>query len=316
MAGVQPWRDSRRRSASDHRAPSPNRPRQVDRPARCRPRGECGRGRVEAGPHAEGRGSPGAYAAFAAKLDAAALEGILGEYRPDEVQGLAEQHREYFDQSEAVAFNKDTRIVIIGQQITPAIRQTALFLGSKGIRVTCVEFSFFQAAEGGRLLSQEIVVGGEHARSPATGRSRRVAKAEFLESCEEYGRVVFARILDLEDHKGISVRWGIKGFSMGVEASGTRVVICYVFPPGTLLSALYDRAGIEKKTAAPAEAVAQLQKAAERTGLFEPAGRGQSLKCLVDRPFTEAETDALVAWCESVGQVIREHAVPGGLPPG
>ena len=256
------------------------------------------------------------YAAFAAKLDAAALEGILSEYRPDEPQGLAEQHREYFDQSEAVAFNKDQRIVIIGQQITPAIRQTALFLGSKGIRVTCVEFSFFQAAEGGRLLSQEIVVGGEHASSPATGRSRKVTKAEFLESCEEYGRVVFARILDLEDHKGMSVRWGIKGFSMGVEVSGTRVVICYVFPPGTLLSALYDRAGIETKTAAPAEAVEQLQKAAERTGLFEPAGRGQSLKCLVDRPFTEAETDALVAWCESVGQVIREHAVPGGLPPG
>ena len=45
-----------------------------------------------------------------------------------------------------------------------------------------------------------------------------------------------------------------------------RVVICYVSPPGTLWSALYDRAGIEKKTAAPAEAVAQLHKAAERTG--------------------------------------------------
>ena len=43
------------------------------------------------------------YAAFAAKLDAAALEGILGEYRPDEPLGLAEQHREYFDQTEAVA---------------------------------------------------------------------------------------------------------------------------------------------------------------------------------------------------------------------
>ena len=245
-----------------------------------------------------------------------ALEGILGEYRPDEPLGLAEQHREYFDQSEAVAFNKDQRIVIIGQQVTPEIRQTALFLGAKGVQVTCVEFSFFQAAEGGRLLSQEIVVGGEHARSPAPGRSRKVTKAEFLESCDEHGRVVFARILDLEEHKGISVRWGIKGFSMGVEASGTRVVICYVFPPGTFWSALYDRAGIEKKTAASAEAVAQLQKAAERTGLFEPAGSGQSLKCVIDHSFTEDETNALVAWCESVVQAIREHAVPGGLPSG
>ena len=63
------------------------------------------------------------YAAYAAKLDAGALEGILGEYHLDEPLGLVEQHREYFDQSEAVAFNKNQRIVIIGQQVTPEIRQ-------------------------------------------------------------------------------------------------------------------------------------------------------------------------------------------------
>ena len=34
------------------------------------------------------------YAAFAAGLDAAALESILGEYRPDEPLSLAEHHRE------------------------------------------------------------------------------------------------------------------------------------------------------------------------------------------------------------------------------
>ena len=95
-----------------------------------------------------------------------------------------------------------------------------------------------------------------------------------------------------------------------------RVVICYVSPPGTLWSALYDRAGIEKKTAAPAEAVAQLHKAAERTGLFEPTGTGQSLKCVIDHPFTEVETNALVVWCESVAQAIREYVVPGGQPSG
>ena len=244
------------------------------------------------------------YAAFAAKLDAAALEGILGEYRPDELLGLAEQHREYFDQSEAVAFNKDQRIVIIGQQVTPEIRQTAQFLRSKGIRVTCVEFSFFQAAEGGRLLSQEIVVGGEHAKPP---RATAVTKAEFLKACDDYGRTVFSRILDLADRKGMGVRWGTSGFSMGVDIDGTRVVICYAYPPGTLYTALHDRAGIQKKTAAPVEAVEQLRKEAEQTGLFQPAGRGEGLKCLIDRPFADNETNALVAWCESVEQAIREY---------
>ena len=84
------------------------------------------------------------YAAFAARLDVDTLEGIRGEYHPDEPLGLAERHREYFgvDQSEAVVFNKDQSIVIIGQQVTSEIRQTAWFLGSKGIQVTCVEFTF------------------------------------------------------------------------------------------------------------------------------------------------------------------------------
>ena len=146
------------------------------------------------------------------------------------------------------------------------------------------------------------------------GRGRQPEESKFLEACDEHGRVVLSRILDFADDKGMSVRWGSKGFSMGVEANRTRVVVCYVFPPGTFWSALYDRAGIEKKTAAPADAVAYLQKAAERTGLFEPAGSGQSLKCVIDHPFTEDETNALVAWCESVEQAIWKHAVPGGRP--
>ena len=110
------------------------------------------------------------YAAFAARLEVDALEGILGEYHPDETLGLAEHHCEYFgfDHTEAVAFNKDQRIVIIGQSVTREIRQTAMFLGSKGIRVTCVEFTFFRDADGGRLLSQEIVVGREHAKPRQT----------------------------------------------------------------------------------------------------------------------------------------------------
>ena len=160
--------------------------------------------------------------------------------------------------------------MIVGQQVTPEIRQTARFLGDKGIPVTCVELTFFQAGGGGRLLSQEIVVGERRreAVSRTVGSRRKCRKTEFLESCDEHGRAVFARILDLADRKGMSVRWGIKGFTMGVEVSGTRVVISYVYPPGTFQSALpgtfqsalYDRAGIQKKTAAPAEAVAQLQQ--------------------------------------------------------
>ena len=75
-------------------------------------------------------------------------------------------------------------MVIVGQRITPEIRQTASFLRSKGFRVTCVEFTFFQADGGIRLLSQEIVVGNE-ADKPvqvASGSLPTVTENGFLTS--------------------------------------------------------------------------------------------------------------------------------------
>ena len=251
------------------------------------------------------------YAAFAARLDADALEGILRVYEHNESLSLTDYHRECFsiDQSEAVAFNKDQHIVVVGQHVTPAIRQTASFLGSKGIHVTCVEFTFFEASGGGRLLSQEIVVGREHTK-PRRVTSEPlpvVSEDDFLKRCDEHGKRVFSRILELARARSMSINWGTKGFSMGVDVDGARVVVCYAYPPAAVFGqTLYtDRAGIERKTRAPAEAVDRLRNAAEETGLFAPAGR--ELKCSIDRAFTDEEVDTLVAWCEVVAQAIVEH---------
>ena len=75
------------------------------------------------------------YAAFAARLDVDDLEFILSEYRSDGPPTLADLLREYLDQAEAVAFNNDQRIVIVGQQVTPEIRQTELFLNAARTRL-------------------------------------------------------------------------------------------------------------------------------------------------------------------------------------
>ena len=105
------------------------------------------------------------YAAFAERLDADQLETIYRSYLNDDSLIFAEHHRQHFElgESDAVAFNKDQRIVsmIICQEISPQIKQTAQFLTSKGVSVTCVEFSFFRTKSGDRLMSQEIVVNGE-----------------------------------------------------------------------------------------------------------------------------------------------------------
>ncbi len=256
------------------------------------------------------------YAAFAERLDVDALEGILRLYERDESLGLVERHRECFelDEGEAVAFNKDQRIVIIGQRISPEIRQTASFLGSKGIGVICIEFTFFEAQEGGRLLSQEVVVGTQEAKvaSLESGSLPVISETGFLDSCDEHGRAIFSRLLDWARGKSLSIHWGSRGFSFGVNIDENRVVVGYVYPPGsvfkqTFYTALRGRGGIDKKTAVPAEEIDSLQKKAEATGLFVPAGR--DLKCRVDRPLAVDEMDALVAWCESVAQAIHKHGL-------
>ena len=256
------------------------------------------------------------YAAFAARLDVDALEGIHRVHEQDESLSLADCHRECFsvDQSEAVAFNKDQHIVVVGQQVTPAIRQTASFLGSKGIRITCVEFTFFKAAGGGRLLSQELIIGRGHAK-PRRVTSEPlpvVSEDDFLKRCDEHGKGVFSKILELARSRSMSINWGAKGFSVGVDVDGARVVVCYGYPPAavfkqTLYTALRDRAGIARKTSAPPEAIDRLRNAADATRLFVPAGR--ELKCPIDRSFTDDEVEALVGWCESVAQAIAEHGL-------
>lgn len=254
------------------------------------------------------------YASFAQRLDADALERLLRVYENDESLNLVNHHREYFENDEAVAFNKDQRIVIIGQRITSEIRQTASFLGSKGISVVCIEFNLFQAEDGDCLLSQDVVVGKETARVDRleSGSLPVVSEAEFLESCDEHGKAVFSRILDWTRRRSLSVNWGSRGFSFGVPIDGSRVVVGYGYPPGsvygqTLYTALHEQAGIKGKTAIPTREIESLQKDAEATGLFEPAQ--QKLKCRLDRALAVNEMDALVAWYESAVQAIRKHGL-------
>lgn len=256
------------------------------------------------------------YASFAERLDTTQLEGILRSYLNDDSLSLAEHHREYFElgSDEAVAFNKDQRIVIVGQRVTPEIRQTATFLRSKGLRVTCVEFTFFQADGGTRLLSQEIVVGteSEKPKQVSSGSLPVVTENAFLATADDNGRAVFVRILELAKVRGMPIHWGTKGFSLNVDIDGTHIAVCFVYPPDsvykqTLRTTLRDRGGVEKKSAVPEEEIQALWKQAEATGLFVPAGR--DLKCQITRPLTEPEIDSLVQWCEAVEKTVKQHGL-------
>ena len=256
------------------------------------------------------------YASFAERLDAEQLQTILRSYLNDESLSLAEHHREYFKlgPDEAIAFNKDQRIVILGQHVAPEIRQTASFLRSKGLKVTCVEFTLFQADGDTRLLSEEIVVGKDAAmpHHVTSGSLPVVTQDVFMASLDENGRLVFSRILQFAQEKRLPIHWGTKGFSLNADLEGTHIGICWCFPPESVhgqsvCTVLRRQGGMASKTAAPEAVLDRLLSEAEATGLFRQAGG--EMKCLVDRRFSEEEVSRLIRWCESVAEEIKKQGI-------
>lgn len=254
------------------------------------------------------------YASFVEELDVDQLEEILQRYVGEDNPSLASYHRSYFDlaSDEAVSFNKDQRIVLIGQKITGEIRQTASFLRKKGIRVTCLEFSYFQAHGGKHLLSYDIVTGKEPAKIKqiSSGTLPTVSQETFMESLDQNGKDFFEDILQFAAEKNFSLRWGAKGFSMNLDKGGVSVVVCYGYPPSavykqSIYTALVGQGGFLSKLEGVEFEVTQLWKEAMSTGLFQNAGR--ELKVLVNRTFHEHEMQMITGWLTKLSQAIERH---------
>lgn len=256
------------------------------------------------------------YASFAEALSAEELEVILGQYLNEESVRLAEYHRQYFalEPDEAVSFNKDQRIVVVGQRITDEVKQTSSFLRGKGLRVTCLEFSYFESNCGLRLLSHDIVVGGEPKKisKVRSGSLPVTSKQEFLEALDDFGRPVFERLLPFAEERGFPIHWGTKGLSVNVDLAGTHVALCFGYPPNavyrqSVYTALYGRGGLLSKVDVDEEIANRFSLEAQSTGLFTPAGR--ELKWAVDRAFTSEEIESVLHWLDRVAKTVTDHGL-------
>lgn len=258
------------------------------------------------------------YASFIQKLGYEQLDEIFRNYAGDEALNLAQYHRAYFSlvSDEAIVFNNDQRIVIVGQKITPEIRQTSTFLRNKGVRITCLEFTFFKADGGLRLLSTSIVVGNESANisKVSSGSLPVISESSFFNSLDPNGEFVFKKLLAWAKSNSFPIHWGTKGFSLNVDLSGTHVAFCFGYPPKSVFqqsiySALVGHGGLSVKTDISAQELQTLNTEAQNTGLFQPAGR--ELKCLINRKFSESQVDSLIAWLTNVTKEIERHGVKG-----
>ncbi len=253
------------------------------------------------------------YASFVEELTSDKLEQIFQRYLNDESTSLAEYHHEYFalESDEAVAFNKDQRLVIVGQRISQEILQTATFLRKKGLQVTCVEFSFFRSEQGLKLLSHDIVVGREPAKSTRITSSSLpvITQEKFLESLDANGKEIFTRILGYASRNSLPVRWGSKGFSLNVDKEGTHVAVCFGYPPNSVFkqsiyTGLIGRGGLLSKLDISEDKIKELWEEANKIGLFQSAGR--ELKCVINRPLSEKEIDQILEWIKKVTLVVQE----------
>jgi hypothetical protein len=250
------------------------------------------------------------YASFVEGLDTEQLEVIMQQYMNDESLNFASYHKNHFELApdEAVSFNKEQRLVLVGQKITGEIRQTATFLRRKGLRVTCLEFSYFQAAGGEHLLSYDIVVGKEplKIKQISSGSLPVVTQHAFLDSLDENGKAFFNHLLSFADKNLLPIHWGTKGFSMNVDKKSTHVAVCYGYPPASVykqsvFTAFIGRGGFLSKVDVSESEIKHLWNEALSLG-FQPASR--ELKLLINRKFTPKEIQALIAWLEKLSKAI------------
>jgi len=253
------------------------------------------------------------YASFAESLDYEQLEQILRNYTGNENESLSEYHKEFFrlEIGEGVSFNKDQRIIIVGYNITPEIHQAATFLRNKGLRVTCVEFSYFQTESGEQLMSSEIVVGKEPLKRGAisTGTLPRIDKIKFLGSLDQVGLPVFEALLKMAEEQNLPIHWGSKGFSLNVDIQGTHVNLCYVYPPSSVFrQSIYTAfAEIGKKVESAEELVKLFKDRFERTGFFVPAGN--ELKFVIQQVLTNEQINALTNLIVDLANQVKEKGL-------
>ena len=178
------------------------------------------------------------YASFVESLSYSQLERIFNDYCGEENPGVIDYHRNYFqlEEDEAVAFNRNQKLIIVGQVITKEIKQTSAFLRKKGIEVFCLEFKYFETKAGERIISSDFVIGKDISltKKVSSGALPGIDKAEFVNSLDQFGRAFFEDLLVFAETNDLPIHWGTIGFSINVDLNGKHVAVLYGYPPHSI----------------------------------------------------------------------------------
>jgi hypothetical protein len=255
------------------------------------------------------------YASFIENLDYESLNVIYQSYIGEETS-LDNYHQEYFaiDLAEKVSFNKATKLVIVAQEISTAIKQTSLYLRKKGFDIYCMEFKYFHNYASERMITSDFVVGEESFLKTEITPSVSLPKIDekkFLASLESNGRVVCERLFQFAKNNNLFLRWGSKGFSLNLRMENGFVALFFGYPPTSVFKqSIYSGfEEITKKVNNAEEIIEYLRQELEQTGFFESAR--SNLKWIIRKPENQTEIDRLLSIITKLTEKIRQNGLKG-----
>jgi len=252
------------------------------------------------------------YASFVENLDYSQLNDIYQDYSGEDAD-LEDYHKEYFNKStdEAVSFNKSVKLVIVAEDISKEISQTALFLRKKGLDIYCIEFKYFQTETNEKIISSSFVIGEDRfIRSEIQSASLpKVDKKQFLNSLDENGLNVFNRIFEFASENNLLLRWGSKGFSLNHKLDEGFVSLIFGYPPTSVFKqSIYTGfEGILKKIPDSENIIGLFKKRIHELGNFKEAGI--NFKWLIDKNYSEKEIRIFVDILAIIIEEIKQKSM-------
>lgn len=255
------------------------------------------------------------YASFIENLDYSQLNEIYQKYSGEDMH-LNEYHQQYFQNAEAesISFNKFAKLVIVAQEISPEIKQTAQFLRKKGLDLYCLEFKYFTTKSGEKIISSDVVVGEEEfLRQRIESKSLpKVDEKQFRNALDANGRKVFDRIFDFARRKSLLFRWGSRGFSLNYEFENGFVGLFFGYPPDSVFKqSIYTGfEEINKKVNQPEKIVRDYREKLDQLGCFVPAK--SNLKWVIDSEYSNEKITAFLEILEEVISKIKKNGLVEG----
>lgn len=254
------------------------------------------------------------YASFVDNLDYEQLNEIFQNYSGEEVN-LEEYHQQYFEndiENQNISWNKNSKLVIVAQDVTPEIKQTSMYLRKKGIDVYCVEFKYFVNKTNVKMISSDFVVGDEafiRKKVKSETQLPKINRNIFIDSLNSNGKIVFEKLFDFADKEKLMFRWGSKGFSLNYPFDNGFVALCFGYPPNSVFKqSIYS--GFEeiiKKINNSDHIINRFSSELNKLGFFEQAK--SNLKWIISKKYSEKEVEKFLNVLTLIIELIKNEGL-------